>query len=165
MPSNTVAYTEPHAPLCCLPCHVPVQVRQCVLRVQHTDPAAHLQASVALVSYVPAVCAVLCRALLPPFPYRYVNVSLEFNTLTLQPTYKLLWGSAGSSNALDIATALGFDPAVLADARILARAEMGRQEEQQGHMEQVSMYSTHVGGHSCQALELLALAVLCRHIG
>jgi DNA mismatch repair protein MutS2 len=64
-------------------------------------------------------------------------VSLEFNTLTLQPTYRLLWGSAGSSNALDIATALGFDPAVLAEARILARAEMGRQEEQQGRMEQV----------------------------
>jgi dsDNA-specific endonuclease/ATPase MutS2 len=62
---------------------------------------------------------------------------LEFNTLTLQPTYRLLWGSAGSSNALDIATALGFDSDVLADARILARAELGRQEEQQGRMEQV----------------------------
>lgn len=57
--------------------------------------------------------------------------------MTLQPTYRLLWGSAGSSNALDIATALGFDPAVLFEARILARAELGRQEETLGRMEQV----------------------------
>lgn len=68
---------------------------------------------------------------------RYVNVSLEFNTLTLQPTYRLLWGSAGSSNALDIATALGFDAGVLADARTLVHAELGRQEQQKGRMEQV----------------------------
>jgi hypothetical protein len=57
--------------------------------------------------------------------------------MTLQPTYRLLWGSAGSSNALDIATALGFDPAVLFEARMLARAELGRQEESLGRMEQV----------------------------
>jgi DNA mismatch repair protein MutS2 len=81
---------------------------------------------------------------------------LEFNTLTLQPTYRLLWGSAGSSNALDIATALGFDPAVLADARILARAELGRQEEQLGRMEQVRERSadtvTAGCGKGCEAL-------------
>jgi hypothetical protein len=64
-------------------------------------------------------------------------VSLEFNTMTLQPTYRLCWGAAGSSNALDIATALGFDAAILADARILARAEASKQEQQQGRMEQV----------------------------
>lgn len=81
-------------------------------------------------------------------PPRYVNVSLEFNTLTLQPTYRLLWGSAGSSNALDIATALGFDPAVLADARILAHAELGRQEEQQGRMEQVCAHAVPVHAHA-----------------
>lgn len=69
------------------------------------------------------------------FPFRYVNVSMEFNTLTLRPTYKLCWGSAGSSNALDIAQALGFDSRVLAEARILARAELGQQ--QQGKMVQV----------------------------
>jgi dsDNA-specific endonuclease/ATPase MutS2 len=62
---------------------------------------------------------------------------MEFNTMTLRPTYKLQWGSAGSSNALDIAQALGFDPRVLAEARIIARAELGQQEEKQGKMEQV----------------------------
>jgi hypothetical protein len=64
-------------------------------------------------------------------------VALDFNTTTLQPTYSLRWGAAGSSNALDIAQALGFDARVLADARILARAELGKQEQQRGRMEQV----------------------------
>jgi dsDNA-specific endonuclease/ATPase MutS2 len=62
---------------------------------------------------------------------------MEFNTMTLRPTYKLQWGSAGSSNALDIAQALGFDPRVLAEARIIARAELGQQEEKVGKMEKV----------------------------
>lgn len=57
--------------------------------------------------------------------------------MTLQPTYKLQWGSAGSSNALDIAQALGFDQRVLSEARILARAELGKQQQQEGRMEQV----------------------------
>ena len=60
--------------------------------------------------------------------------------LTLKPTYKLCWGSAGSSNALDIAQALGFDSRVLAEARILARSAAADQQQQQGlgSMEQVA---------------------------
>lgn len=48
---------------------------------------------------------------------RYVNVSMEFDTATLRPTYRLMWGSAGSSNAIDIAEALGFDGQVVKAAR------------------------------------------------
>jgi len=44
---------------------------------------------------------------------RYLNVSLGFDTATLQPTYELLWGAAGSSNALEIARTLGFDGCVV----------------------------------------------------
>ena len=40
---------------------------------------------------------------------RYMNVSLGFDTASLQPTYQLMWGAAGASNALDIARTLGFD--------------------------------------------------------
>ncbi|EFJ40148.1 hypothetical protein VOLCADRAFT_121755 [Volvox carteri f. nagariensis] len=40
---------------------------------------------------------------------RYVNVSMAFDTASLRPTYRLCWGAAGASNALDIAEALGFD--------------------------------------------------------
>ena len=65
---------------------------------------------------------------------RYINVSMEFNVLTLKPTYKLCWGSAGSSNALDIAQALGFDSRVLAEARILARSAAADQQQQPGSL-------------------------------
>jgi DNA mismatch repair ATPase MutS len=69
---------------------------------------------------------------------------MEFNTLTLQPTYKLCWGSAGSSNALDIAQALGFDSRVLAQARILARLSTSSSNESNGagQMKQVGLMLT-----------------------
>jgi hypothetical protein len=41
---------------------------------------------------------------------------MEFNTLTLRPTYKLCWGVAGASNALAIARTLSFDSAVVREA-------------------------------------------------
>ncbi|OAE33226.1 hypothetical protein AXG93_3105s1340 [Marchantia polymorpha subsp. ruderalis] len=50
---------------------------------------------------------------------RFENASVEFDIKTLRPTYKVLWGVAGQSNALDIAESLGFDKAVLIRAREL----------------------------------------------
>ncbi|KAG2444396.1 hypothetical protein HXX76_001149 [Chlamydomonas incerta] len=51
---------------------------------------------------------------------RYVNVSMAFDTATLRPTYRLCWGAAGASNALDIAETLGFDRSVVLEARKVA---------------------------------------------
>lgn len=47
----------------------------------------------------------------------FVNASVEFDIATLRPTYRLLWGRAGESNALAVAQGLGFSPAVVAQAR------------------------------------------------
>lgn len=50
----------------------------------------------------------------------FVNASVEFNIEILKPTYKLVWGQSGDSNALAVASGLGFDPRVVQDAREVA---------------------------------------------
>ena len=53
---------------------------------------------------------------------RFENASVAFDVETLSPTYHLQWGIPGRSNALAIATRLGLDTAVLADAQALYNA-------------------------------------------
>ena len=52
---------------------------------------------------------------------RFINASVEFDLATLKPTYRLLWGEGGLSNALAVAEGLGFDPKVVQRARDIAR--------------------------------------------
>lgn len=40
---------------------------------------------------------------------RFENAAMEFSLQTLQPTYRILWGSSGDSNALNIAKTIGFN--------------------------------------------------------
>ncbi|GJZ15654.1 DNA mismatch repair protein MutS [Tanacetum coccineum] len=44
---------------------------------------------------------------------QYENAAMEFSLETLQPTYRILWGSTGESNALSIAKSIGFDEKIV----------------------------------------------------
>lgn len=64
---------------------------------------------------------------------RFENAAMEFCVETLQPTYRILWGSTGNSNALSIAKSIGFDQKVLDRAQEWVEKLLpDKQKERQG---------------------------------
>nr|XP_043624435.1 endonuclease MutS2 [Erigeron canadensis] len=55
---------------------------------------------------------------------QYENAAMEFSLETLQPTYRILWGSIGESNALSIAKSIGFDENIVERAQTWVRRLM-----------------------------------------
>lgn len=52
-----------------------------------------------------------------------VAASMEFDTATFRPTFRLVMGAIGTSNALDIASGLGLDRSIIENARSRISAE------------------------------------------
>ena len=83
-----------------------------MLQVNHKTCASWLDCSQPSAPNLPAPLQELAAAT-PGF----VNASVEFDVASLRPTYRLLWGAAGESNALAVAQGLGFAPTLVAAAR------------------------------------------------
>lgn len=64
---------------------------------------------------------------------RFENAAMEFCLETLKPTYRILWGSTGNSNALSIAKSIGFDQKILDRAQEWVEKLLpDKQKERQG---------------------------------
>jgi DNA mismatch repair protein MutS2 len=91
-----------------------------------TDPAEGSALAIALLKYLAEhgllTIATTHYGELKALKYqdaRFENASVEFDDSTLQPTYRLLWGIPGRSNALTIAQRLGLNTEIIAEAQSL----------------------------------------------
>jgi DNA mismatch repair protein MutS2 len=89
-----------------------------------TDPAEGSALAIALLQYLAENCMLTIATThfgeLKALKYedeRFENASVEFNEATLSPTYRLLWGIPGRSNALTIARRLGLKKEVVENAK------------------------------------------------
>ena len=95
-----------------------------------TDPTEGSALAIALLQYladhVPLTIATTHYGELKALKYddaRFENASVEFDDVSLSPTYRLLWGIPGRSNALTIAQRLGLNPEIVDAARDNAGVE------------------------------------------
>ncbi|OUL20054.1 endonuclease MutS2 [Nostoc sp. 106C] len=89
-----------------------------------TDPAEGSALAIALLQYLASHARLTVATThfgeLKALKYedeRFENASVEFDESTLSPTYRLLWGIPGRSNALTIALRLGLKPEVVEQAK------------------------------------------------
>lgn len=99
-----------------------------------TDPAEGSALAIALLNYLAdnnlLTIATTHYGELKALKYqneRFENASVEFDDASLQPTYRLLWGIPGRSNALTIAKRLGLKPEIVEDAQ--AKVGLGSSED------------------------------------
>ncbi|KAL6651636.1 hypothetical protein ACP70R_010561 [Stipagrostis hirtigluma subsp. patula] len=105
-----------------------------------TDPSEGVALSTSILKYLASKVnlAIVTThyadlSLLQTVDNRFENAAMEFCLETLQPTYRVLWGSTGNSNALSIAKSIGFDQKVLDRAQEWVEKLLpDKQKERQG---------------------------------
>lgn len=90
-----------------------------------TDPKEGSSLAIAIIDYIRSCGAkIICTTHysdLKNYAYNNAdvcNASVEFNTQTLMPTYKLLLGVPGKSNAIEIASRLGLNPKIIEKSKL-----------------------------------------------
>ncbi|MCI3919576.1 endonuclease MutS2 [Paenibacillus sp. TRM 82003] len=108
-----------------------------------TDPAEGSALAIAILEHIRAMgCRLLATTHYSELKaYAYdnpgvVNASMEFNVETLRPTYRLLVGVPGRSNAFAIAERLGLSRRVIEEARVQVTEEDQRVESMIGKLEE-----------------------------
>ena len=101
-----------------------------------TDPAEGAALAIAIIEELTAkqacVIATTHYSELKSYAMRmpgYVNAGMEFDVVSLRPTYRLITGAAGSSNAFEIGLRLGLPEQVIDNARNLVGEEDKKMQE------------------------------------
>jgi DNA mismatch repair protein MutS2 len=93
---------------------------------------------------------------------RVENASVEFDTATLRPTYRLLIGSPGRSNAFEIALRLGLPQALVGRARDFMTEEQVKVEDLMLSLEK-SRQEAEAEREAAAAMRAEAEQLKCRH--